>query len=121
MAVVPTGVHHARRLRAVGHIVLLVDRQRIHIKTQQHRALPRLAAAEQANHAGLADAGHHLIAQRPKLLGDHTRGADLLEAKLGVHMQVAPDSDQLVVECLGLGEKWCGHRLLLSLCGRWWG
>jgi hypothetical protein len=113
VGVVAAGVHHAGRLRAVGDVVLLVDGQGVHVEAQQHRALAGQAALEQADHAGLADAALHLVAEGAEFLGDDAGGADLLEAELGVHVQVAPDRRDLVGEGLGVGEERVGHGVLL--------
>jgi hypothetical protein len=99
------GVHHAghaahpRRLDLgrERQVDLLLDRQRIHVGAERHHAA-RLSSLEDADHAGVADAGLHLVAQRRQMLGDQRRGAGLVIGELGVLMDVAPPGDDLVLE-----------------------
>jgi len=72
---------------------LLLDRQGIHVRTQQYmRALP---VAEQTDDAGPADAGGHLESRRGKLGGDQCGRAGLVEPELGVGMQIGVDRGQV--------------------------
>ena len=48
------------------------------------------------DHAGAADAGARLEAERAQPRGDDAGGAHLLEADLGMRVQVAPHGDELV-------------------------
>ncbi len=77
-------------LAAMVEGVALVHRQRIHVGAQAdcHRIV---ADPDGADHAGLADAGGDLDAPFLELLGDDAAGALLLEAQLGVGMDVAAD------------------------------
>jgi hypothetical protein len=63
-----------------------VDRQGIHISTQPDRGA--IAGSENADYAGLADIAMNLAAKFGKLAGDELGRAMLLEAKLGVCVQV---------------------------------
>ncbi len=95
VAIVAAGVHIAVRLRAIGCVVGLDDRQRVHIGADGDRW--PIAVAQLANDAGDADAGAHLdaadLAQR---VGDQRRGAHFLEGQLGVAVDLAPQANQLV-------------------------
>ena len=80
MAVMAAGVHLARRLGGVGQIGLLLDRQRIHVGAQPDHldvALAgRLAALDDADHAGAAEAGRDLVAAEfPQPVRHECRGA----------------------------------------------
>ena len=100
VVVVAAGVHHAdllavvRRLRRrlERQVDLLGDRQRVHVGAQRHD-LSGLAALEDADDAGLRDAGLHLEPERPKVLGDDLRRSDLAVAELGVLVDVAAPGD----------------------------
>ncbi len=82
------------RARAVRNVVLLVDRQPVHVGAQHDRlAGPR--AVQHADDAGLPDPGVHLEPQRAQPLGDDAGGAVLFEAQLGVLVQIAPGCDDL--------------------------
>ncbi len=109
MCVVATGMHHARRLRAIGHIVLLLDRQRVHVGADaDHRA----AFAQVADDARLADAGLRLDAKLGEGVGHQAGGALLLKAKFRMHVDVTAPGNDLVGQLLGLGVKssGSGHR-----------
>ena len=62
---------------------------------------PGLAALQDADHAGDADAGLHLDAELRQMLGGERRGARLLVGELGVLVDVAPPGDDLVLELQG--------------------
>ena len=89
--VVAAGVHLARRLGGVGQAGRLRHRQRIHVGAHaDHLAGAALAALDDADHAGPADARHHLVAAEGlELVGDHAGGAMHLVEDLGVLMDVA--------------------------------
>jgi hypothetical protein len=109
VGVMATCVHHAGVLRAVGDVILLMDRERIHVEAEQHRTFARQAPLEEPNHASLTNAGLYLIPQGAELLGDKIRRTVLLKAQFGMHVEVAPDRYELVVERFGLSEEWCSH------------
>ena len=91
--VVAAGVHLARHLRAVGHVLAVLERQRVDVGAQRD-ARSRPGALDGAEHAGLRDAvavgNAELVEQRLHARG----GAVLLEAELGVAMEIAADLDQ---------------------------
>ena len=95
MAVVPAGVHLAGVLRAVGHVVLFLDRERVHVGAEQH-GLARARAAHRGEHAGLAHAGTHLEPEGSQAFGHDPGGTHLLERQLGVSVEVAARFDQLL-------------------------
>ena len=64
VAVMAAGVHHAGRRRGVGRAGRLVDRQRIHVGAQADGRAGAQPAADDADHAGPADLGHHLVDSR---------------------------------------------------------
>ena len=78
-------------------VVGLLDRQRVHVGAQADG--PRaLARAQHAHHPGAADAAVHLEAERLELVGHDPRGARLLEAELGMGVDVAPPGGHLAVQ-----------------------
>src|SRR5688572_25146861 len=102
MRVVPAGVHRARSLALIGHVVQLGDRQRIHVGAK-HDALPRsLAAMQDADDAGLGDAGLHLIeVVRAQPLGDEAGSLLLPESELRVLVEIAPVGNDSRSDLLG--------------------
>ena len=60
-----------------------------------------LAALQDADHAGDADAGLHLDAELLEMLGGERRGARLLVGELGMLVDVAPPGDDLVLDLQG--------------------
>ena len=91
MAVMPAGVHLAGIGRLIRQIGGLVNRQRVHVGAQADGSLARrAAAADDPDHAGLADAGRHFIAaERPQPVGDERGGARHVIQKFGMLMNVA--------------------------------
>ncbi len=85
--------------------VELVDGQRVHVGAQADGAV-RIAGAQRADDAGLAQAAMDVEAPARELLGDDVGGAHLLEGDLGVPVYVAPDFDQLVMM---LGDSMLGR------------
>ncbi len=98
--VVAAGMHQAGLRAGERQAGLLLDRQRVHVGAdRQHRA--RAAALDQADDAGLADAGLVGDAETGQFARDHAGGADLLEAELGVGVDIAADLDQPGFDALG--------------------
>ena len=71
--------------------------QGIHISPQSDRGA--IAGSENADDTGLADIAMNLTAELGKLAGDELGRAMLLEAKLGVCMQVLPPAGHFAVKC----------------------
>ena len=97
MPVMAAGMHAAIVARAVGKAVGLLDWQRVHIGAQADAAR-RAAAAQDADDAGAADAAMHHAAEPRQPLGHQIRGAPLLEAELGMGVDVAAPLGQFVGE-----------------------
>src|SRR5712691_82377 len=91
------GVHPALMRRAVGKGVGLEDRQAVHVRPEPDRAR-RVADPQPPDDPGLAEAAMHLDAEPGKPVGNEIGGALLLEAELGVGVNVAAESRQLVVK-----------------------
>jgi hypothetical protein len=66
-----------------------------------------IAGSENADHAGLADIAMNLAAKFGKLAGDELGRAMLLEAKLGVCVQVLPPGGHFAVK--QIDEMWDLH------------
>ena len=100
VAVVAAGVHLARHGRLVRQVVRLDDRQGVHVGAQpDHLAAVALGAADDADHAGAADAGHHLVAaEGAQLVGDRRGGAVDVELQFGMGVQVVPPGGDLVMQ-----------------------
>src|SRR6266849_7490575 len=107
------GVHPTLMRRAVGKSVGLEDRQAVHVGPQPDRAR-RVADPQPPDDPGLAEAAMHRDAEPGELVGDEIRGALLLEAELGVGVNVAAESRQLVVK--GANPLENVHLLIIS---RW--
>ena len=87
--VMAAGMHPPVILRAIGEVGRFLDRQAIHVGAQPDRAR-RIAGAQPADDAGLADPAEHLAAEFGELLRDEIGGPLLLEAKLGMGVDVVP-------------------------------
>ena len=108
VAVMAAGVHRAGILRAVVLRALFGDAQGIHVGPQRDGPVAA-AAFERADDAGAAHAFGDLVeAELPQLGGDEGAGARLLEAELGMGVQVTPPSRHLPFE----GIQIHGHRCL---------
>ena len=103
--VVAAGVHATVVLRPIWDVVGLVDRQGIHIRPQSDRGT--IAGSKNADHASLADVAVNLAAELGKLASDKLRRAVLLEAKLGVCVQVLPPGGHFAVK--QIDEVWDLH------------
>ena len=99
MAVMAAGVHLARRLRGVRQIGLLLDRQRVHVGAQPDHldvaVARRLAALDDADHAGAAETGRDFVAaELPQPVRDEGRGAMHVVQQFGMLMDIpAPGLD----------------------------
>ena len=114
--VVAAGVHQAGVGAGEGQAGRLLDRQRVHIRSDcQHWA--RAAAVNQAYDAGFTHLRLMLDAEPCQFGRDDARGANLLEGEFGMGMDVAPDLYQLWLDPLGeladrgggVVEKGLGH------------
>ena len=100
VAVMAAGVHLARHGRLVRQAGRLLDRQRVHVGAQaDDLAGAALAAADDADHAGAADARHHLVAAEAlQLVGDAAGGAVDVVEQFGMGMQIVPPCGDLAVQ-----------------------
>ena len=94
VAVMAAGMHQAGVPRGVGNAGRLRDRQRVHVCTQADHALAGPGAADGADDAELAHAGHGFDAPAAQMLGDEASGAQLLHAQFGVGVDVLPDGGE---------------------------
>ena len=109
VAVMAAGVHLAWGLRGVGLAGGLGDRQRVHVGAQADGGAAALAAANDADDAGLADAGHHLVAAEfLQLLGDEGRGLEHVEIQLRLLVDVTTPAGDLFLQFGGAVQN--GHR-----------
>src|SRR5439155_14460216 len=93
--IVTAAVHAALEPRRVGKVVLLVHRQRIHVRAQADRAAAVVALpANHGDHAGPAHAAVILDPEPIELRGHDLRSPMLLEAELRVRVQIAPQLGQ---------------------------
>ena len=90
-------MHSAVLTRAIGQIVRLEDRQRVHVGAKPD-AVRRIAGAQHADDAGLADIAMHFAAELGEFCRDRRRRALLLETDLGMGMEVAPPCGHLLME-----------------------
>ena len=61
---------------------------------------PGRDAADQADDAGRADRLVNLVAERAQPVRDDARGAVLAETEFGMHVEIAPDEDDVVGQAL---------------------
>jgi hypothetical protein len=121
VTVVPARVHRAGGLRAIRNVVLLGDRQRVHVGAQQH-GLPgtALRAGDDGRDAGARDRGARLEPERAQPVRDQARGAALLERELGMRVQVAARLDDRAdlfrCEAGGRGHRCCSR--CITCCPR---
>jgi hypothetical protein len=94
----------------VAHLQTETDAARTAIIDNLPTLRDRLASAKQPHHTSLANAGHHLIAQCAELFGHDPCGANLLKSQFRVHMQIAPNRDQIPGQLLSFRKKRRGHR-----------
>ena len=103
VAVMAAGVHLAGHRRLVRQAGFLLERQRVHVGAQPHHLAaglaPGLAAADDANDAGAADAWHDLVAAETlELVGDGRRRAVHVVLQLRVHVHVVAPGGDLAVQ-----------------------
>jgi hypothetical protein len=106
MRVVPAGVHDIDLAAEKFHLGLggegkarrLLHRQRVHVGPQRHDRAG-LGALEQADDAGVGDAGLHFKAEAGEVGSDERGRARLLLAQLWMLVDVAPPGDQLAFDC----------------------
>jgi hypothetical protein len=101
--VVAAGVHAAVMGRAVGEIVQLLDRQRVHIGAQPNRT-GRIAVANGADHPGAGEPAVYLAPELGQPGRDEVSGALLGKSELRMGMNIASDRSQLVVIVEHLGK-----------------
>ena len=105
MRVVSAGMHHADLLAEVlglhrgleRQVGFLDHRQGIHVGAQRHHR-SRLAALEQADHAGFRDAGFHFHAELAQMVRHPFAVLDLAVRELRILVGVAPPVDDLGFE-----------------------
>ena len=113
VAVMAAGVHLAGRRRLVREVGGFHDRQRIHVGAQPDRLYPavgRLAAMDDADHAGPADAGDHLVAAEALELVRHRgRGPVHVVEQFRMRVKVvAPFGDVAVQGRNAVDDRhWC--------------
>ena len=108
MTVVAAGVHHAGPRRHVRDVVLLEDRQRIHVGAKHdHLAGPRaVQPRDDRRPGGPLDLE---TAERAERLLDEVGRLVLLERELGVRVQMPPPRDRARFEIVG-DESWARCR-----------
>jgi len=122
MAVMAAGMHLARHRRLVGNVVGFLDRERVHVGAQPDypTALPCRTPANDADHSGAANAGHHLIAAKAaQLFGHRARGAMHVVEELRMGVQVAPPRGDVAVEIRNTVDDGHGCDPLRGAARRW--
>ncbi len=97
VAVMAAGMHAARVGRAVLEVVGLVHRQAVHVGAKPDR-LHRVALAQGADQAGLAQAARHFETPFLQLRGHDVGGSVLLVGELGMGMDIAADGGNLALD-----------------------
>src|SRR4051812_21014120 len=90
MHIMSAGMHYAAVLRAVGHIIALLYRQGIHIRTQCDASPAGPLSFEDSDDAGTCNAGLVFYPPRSKLFRNKCGSIMLLERKLGMRMYMMP-------------------------------
>jgi hypothetical protein len=119
VAVVAATVHQAALRAAPREVVFFAQRQGVHICAQPDRlARCRLAAAaNNADHAGLGDAGVHLVdATNTQCVRHALRGANLFEAELRVRVKVAPERGKFRMHLAEAREQAAGTGQMQHQC-----
>jgi len=101
--VMTAGVHLAVGGRAMGELVQLLDRQRIHIGAQPDRRR-RVAASDGTDDPGSGEPAMHLDAVFGELGGDEIGSALLGKGQFGMGVDVAADRRQFVQIIGDFGE-----------------
>jgi hypothetical protein len=107
--VVPAAVVDAGEAADIRPFALFEDGQRVHVGAQAHAA-PRGAGAQHADDTGAAYAFKHLQPQFAQGRGDDAGRAVLLERKLRMRVQVAPQRDQIRQQVRNLPGHWKAWR-----------
>src|SRR5262249_21006394 len=105
VAVVAAGVHDPCVLRVIRYVVSLVDRHCIHICAQPYGGA--VAGSKNANHTRLANVAMNLAAELSKLASDEVGCSLLLEAKLGMRVEVVAPRGHFAVN--QIDEMWDLH------------
>jgi len=123
VGIVAAGVHDAVVERLVLDIVLLVDRERVHVGAQQDDLSRPFSAPDQAGEPSRRDAGLDLLdPDGAEALLDEAGGLDLLEAELGVLVQVPPVGDNAGQDLVDIvAHTGTGHGHLGFLRSGSWG
>ena len=100
VAVVPARVHHPGSCRHVRDVVLLDDRQRVHVGPQ-HDHLPRPGAVQPRDDGRSGRPLDLEPAERAQRLLDERGRLVLLERQLGVRMEMAAPGDRAGLEIAG--------------------
>ena len=106
--VMAASMHLAVVCRAVREIVLLVEKQRVHVRPQTDRSVAR-PALQRADDAGAGEAAVDLETEPAEPLGDQVGGPILGERGLGMGMDIAPPGGQFGAHLLDLSRH--GHHL----------
>ncbi len=96
MAVMAAAVKTAGNGRTPGQVGIFLHRQRVHVGAQPDPLAAGALALEHADHAGDAEPAMHLDAPLRQFFRDDAGGADLLEADLGVRMEIPADRGEFV-------------------------
>ena len=110
-------MHQAGRARLPGKVVVLGDRQSVHVGAQpDHLAALALPPVDERDHAGLADAGVDLVGTAMSEGLHHAAcGVDLFKTEFGMGVQIAPQRRDLAMKlrnvrvCTALHLK-CGRK-----------
>jgi hypothetical protein len=120
------GMHLAGHRRSVGLAESLGDGQRVHVGAQADGGTLAPAAADQADDAGLAHAGDHLVAAEfAQLFGHEGGGLVLLVAQFGMAVDVMAPLGDFILQFGGAVQNghwgfpvWEGPAAYASVIGR---
>ena len=99
MPVMAAGVHLARHGGLIRQAGFLDDGQRVHVGAKSHHLRPRLVAPDDPDHAGPANARHHLVTAKGfQFVGHQRRRPVNVVLQLRVGMDVVPPAGDFPVQ-----------------------
>ena len=97
----------ARSAAGIGQAGFFEDGKRVHIAAEHHDRAG--AVFQDADDAGLANAGVRLVAEAFELHGDECGGFHFLKAELGVGMEVLEDFEEALFILVNEGRDLLGE------------
>ena len=97
-----------RRLAGVRQTGRFFDRQRVHVGAQHHRR--SVAVSKQAHHAGLPDAGRHLVTCGAKMIRRQARRTRFMHRQLRVRVDILVEAFEVWQQTFQVRQRRVGRR-----------